>query len=281
MAVLTAVFDISATATGGGCPNALSRPGAGKFLVSGAGTPPWIWYWTRHSVRRQAPSAIHYVPEFVTEAEERLLLERVYAAPRPRWTQLAHRRLQNWGGLPHPRGMLPEQIPDVSELNRQLLAGLHRTVFARTVTILALTCLKGHSSIPLLPICDRSQLVGFKLVLQITTQGIHTLALKLTFLSSKESRVLLDTVGLIGVVCCGQWLRAPMDRVSELGCFGEVRPNHVLVNEYLSGQGIMPHTDGPLFTPVITTVTLGSHALLDLYSPREDDSQVLVTPFTQ
>ena len=64
-----------------------------------------------------------------------------------------------------------------------------------------------------------------------------------------------------------------MDRISALGCFGEVRPNHVLVNEYRSGQGIMPHTDGPLFTPVITTVTLGSHALLDLYSPR-DDSQV-------
>ena len=64
-----------------------------------------------------------------------------------------------------------------------------------------------------------------------------------------------------------------MDRISALGCFGEVRPNHVLVNEYLAGQGIMPHTDGPLFTPVITTITLGSHALLDLYTPR-DDSQV-------
>ena len=27
---------------------------------------------------------------------------RVYAAPRPRWTQLAHRRIRNWGGLPLP-----------------------------------------------------------------------------------------------------------------------------------------------------------------------------------
>ena len=31
-------------------------------------------------------------------------------------------------------------------------------------------------------------------------------------------------------------------------------PNHVLVNEYLPGQGIMPHTDGPLFHPTIATV---------------------------
>ena len=32
-------------------------------------------------------------------------------------------------------------------------------------------------------------------------------------------------------------------------------PNHVLVNEYLPGQGIMPHTDGPLFHPTIATVS--------------------------
>ncbi|XP_037070645.1 LOW QUALITY PROTEIN: alpha-ketoglutarate-dependent dioxygenase alkB homolog 6-like [Pollicipes pollicipes] len=126
----------------------------------------------------EAPDVVHYVPEFVSPAEESRLLEHVYAAPRPRWTQLAHRRLQNWGGLPHPRGMLPEPIP--------------------------------------------------------------------------------------------QWLRLTMERIGALGCFGEHRPNHVLVNEYTAGQGIMPHTDGPLFTPVITTVSLGSHALLDLYRPRRD-----------
>ncbi|XP_037071168.1 alpha-ketoglutarate-dependent dioxygenase alkB homolog 6-like [Pollicipes pollicipes] len=127
---------------------------------------------------KEAPDVVHYVPEFVSPAEESRLLEHVYAAPRPRWTQLAHRRLQNWGGLPHPRGMLPEPIP--------------------------------------------------------------------------------------------QWLRLTMERIGALGCFGEHRPNHVLVNEYTAGQGIMPHTDGPLFTPVITTVSLGSHALLDLYRPRRD-----------
>ena len=28
-----------------------------------------------------------------------------------RWTQLANRRLQNWGGVPHPKGMLAEPLP--------------------------------------------------------------------------------------------------------------------------------------------------------------------------
>ena len=30
-----------------------------------------------------------------------------------------------------------------------------------------------------------------------------------------------------------------MDKVSDLQMFGETKPNHVLINEYLPGQGIM------------------------------------------
>uniref|UniRef100_A0A1I7Y0J0 Fe2OG dioxygenase domain-containing protein n=1 Tax=Steinernema glaseri TaxID=37863 RepID=A0A1I7Y0J0_9BILA len=43
------------------------------------------------------------------------------------------------------------------------------------------------------------------------------------------------------------------------------RPNHVLINEYKPGQGIMPHTDGPAYFPLISTVSLGSDTLLDFY----------------
>lgn len=49
-----------------------------------------------------------------------------------------------------------------------------------------------------------------------------------------------------------------------------LRANHTLVNEYLSGQGIMPHEDGPIFTPVIATVSLGSHTLLEFFHKRRD-----------
>ena len=80
-----------------------------------------------------------------------------------------------------------------------------------------------------------------------------------------------------------------MERVA--GLFpAAAQPNHCLVNEYLPGQvrpessrshldeedfsaqGIMPHTDGPAFHPLITTLTLGSHALLDLYRPLSPDA---------
>ena len=45
------------------------------------------------------------------------------------------------------------------------------------------------------------------------------------------------------------------------------RPNHVLINEYHPGQGIMPHTDGPAYYPCTTTMSLGSPAIMRL-APR-------------
>jgi alkylated DNA repair protein alkB family protein 6 len=47
-------------------------------------------------------------------------------------------------------------------------------------------------------------------------------------------------------------------------------PNHVLINEYLPGQGIMPHKDGPAYHRVVCTVSLASSLCLDLYGNRED-----------
>ncbi|XP_075771402.1 uncharacterized protein LOC102456975 isoform X2 [Pelodiscus sinensis] len=123
----------------------------------------------------QAPPTVYYVPDFISESEEACLLHQVYAAPKPKWTQLSGRKLQNWGGLPHPKGMVPEKMP--------------------------------------------------------------------------------------------AWLQSYAEKVSVLGAFGGKLANHVLVNEYLPGQGIMPHEDGPLYFPTVTTISLGSHTLLDFYRP--------------
>lgn len=57
-----------------------------------------------------------------------------------------------------------------------------------------------------------------------------------------------------------------------LGVFNKVKANHVLVNEYLPGQGIMAHTDGPLFYPVITTISLGSHTILRFHETDSHDA---------
>lgn len=126
-----------------------------------------------------APPTIYYEPNFINEEEEKRLIESVYSAPKPKWQQLSNRRLQNWGGLPHPKGMIAEAIPD--------------------------------------------------------------------------------------------WLMQYVNKINALHLFGDKKANHVLVNEYLPGQGIMPHTDGPLFYPVITTISLGSHTVLDFYERQGTD----------
>ncbi|XP_069313694.1 alpha-ketoglutarate-dependent dioxygenase alkB homolog 6 isoform X3 [Eulemur rufifrons] len=108
----------------------------------------------------QAPPVIYYVPDFISKEEEEYLLRQVFNAPKPKWTQLSGRKLQNWGGLPHPRGMVPERLPP--------------------------------------------------------------------------------------------WLQRYVDKVSDLRLFGGLPANHVLVNQYLPGEGIMhhqpglPHHAGPL-----------------------------------
>ncbi len=50
-------------------------------------------------------------------------------------------------------------------------------------------------------------------------------------------------------------------------------PNHCLVNEYLPGQGILPHEDGAAYFPCVATVSLGSHALLDIYEWAAEEAK--------
>ncbi|KAF5286158.1 hypothetical protein FQR65_LT12916 [Abscondita terminalis] len=129
---------------------------------------------------KTAPATAYYIPNFITEAEESYLLDKVYSAPKPKWTCLSSRRLQDYGGVPHKNGMIIEKIPT--------------------------------------------------------------------------------------------WLEDYMKRVSDLNVFGDSTANHVLVNEYLPQQGIMPHTDGPLFYPTITTISCGSHTILEFCTSDNRDT---------
>lgn len=120
----------------------------------------------------KAPATVFYIPNFITDDEESMIIKQVYSAPKPKWTCLSNRRLQDYGGVPHKNGMIPEKIPD--------------------------------------------------------------------------------------------WLSIYVERIAGLNVFDGNKPNHVLVNEYLVKQGIMPHTDGPLFYPTVTTISCGSHTTLEI-----------------
>ncbi|XP_050544741.1 alpha-ketoglutarate-dependent dioxygenase alkB homolog 6 [Daktulosphaira vitifoliae] len=125
---------------------------------------------------------VFYIPNYVSEEQEKYIIDKVNEAPKPKWTQLRNRRLQNWGGVPHVKGLIPENIPN--------------------------------------------------------------------------------------------WLNGFLKQISNLGVFpGSNQPNHILVNEYLPGQGIMPHLDGSLFYPTITTISCGSQTVLNFYSANEIEGQ--------
>lgn len=137
----------------------------------------------------QIPPTAFYVSEFISTEDEKAILSNIYSAPKPKWTQLSNRRLQNWGGLPHTNGMIAETIPP--------------------------------------------------------------------------------------------WLDTYLERIHSLEVMSGKRPNHVLVNEYLPGQGIMPHLDGSLFYPTITTISVGSHIIVKFLEPSDNaDSSFMSHAFS-
>lgn len=127
------------------------------------------------------PPTAYYIPDFLSQEREELIMRQIHRTPMVRWTQLKNRRLINFGGLPHRRGMIPEPLPS--------------------------------------------------------------------------------------------WLQAIVNEVNAIGHLPSESPaNHVLLNEYTPGQGIMPHVDGNLFFPTITTLNLGSHAILKFYDPPSSEA---------
>ncbi len=75
-----------------------------------------------HKVESMPPS-LYYIPEFVTKAEEIKLLDDIDKTSSVKWTQLSNRRLQNWGGVPHPKVWNHERINDIQMI---LLLSSHR-----------------------------------------------------------------------------------------------------------------------------------------------------------
>ncbi|KAF5748857.1 alpha-ketoglutarate-dependent dioxygenase alkB 6 [Tripterygium wilfordii] len=62
-----------------------------------------------------------YIPNFVTVDEENQLLNNIYEAPVSKWKSLKNRRLQNWGGVVHEKGLLPQELPSwLTKITRRI-----------------------------------------------------------------------------------------------------------------------------------------------------------------
>lgn len=58
-------------------------------------------------------------------------------------------------------------------------------------------------------------------------------------------------------------------------------PNHVLINEYQPGEGIMPHTDGPAYESRTATISLGGTDAIFKLWPRHRDDNNAEQPITK
>lgn len=61
-------------------------------------------------------------------------------------------------------------------------------------------------------------------------------------------------------------MKPMVDRFNDLKLFADAPHgvNHCLINEYLPGEGIMPHEDGSAYFPMVATVSLGGSLVLDV-----------------
>ncbi|KAF8999873.1 hypothetical protein BDQ17DRAFT_1400671 [Cyathus striatus] len=81
----------------------------------------------------------------------------------------------------------------------------------------------------------------------------------------------LTNKGVLVVDLLPPFVRIYPDIISRLRATGIFKssphgePNHIIMNEYLPGQGIMPHEDGPRYHPVVATISLGSHCVFNYY----------------
>ncbi|KAF3783080.1 Alpha-ketoglutarate-dependent dioxygenase alkB-like protein 6 [Nymphaea thermarum] len=119
---------------------------------------------------------VFYIPDFVDGAEEFELLDHINNVPVSKWKTLRNRRLQNWGGIVHEKGLLPQELPP--------------------------------------------------------------------------------------------WLTKVTGKISGGTGLFPSPINHVLINEYLPDQGIMPHQDGSAYYPVVAILSLGSPVVLN-FSPHQ------------
>jgi 2OG-Fe(II) oxygenase superfamily len=73
---------------------------------------------------------------------------------------------------------------------------------------------------------------------------------------------------LVNISPIPPWLTCIIDRLESQGVTAK-RCNHFLINEYKGAVGIMPHTDGPLYHPFVTILSLGSPVLFKFFSGWE------------
>ncbi|KAH6978679.1 hypothetical protein EDB82DRAFT_234455 [Fusarium venenatum] len=80
------------------------------------------------------PQTAYYIPNFISEKEEQMILDKISTAPKPRWKQLTKRRLQTW----------PSDLVNNKLLDAPLPAWLQDPVISRLLSLPTKDSEPGH-----------------------------------------------------------------------------------------------------------------------------------------
>lgn len=205
-------------------------------------------YRLSRGVPPKAAGCLWYVPDALSEDDETCLLRAArhpqYTASR-RWVTLKTRRLQNWGGMVREAGLC-EQEPLPSWL-RPVARAVHS---AGAMRVLQPSCKIARAS------SDPTKVMDASTDLSGTPRPAPVLASCPAAASSCTSRA-TDALGQGGASGSGSRAASPLPAAGL-----DPVPNHVLVNEYRPGEGILPHSDGPAYRPAVAILSLGSSAIM-------------------
>ncbi|CAF3444545.1 unnamed protein product, partial [Fusarium graminearum] len=79
----------------------------------------------QHARITSLPQTAYYIPNFISEEEEQMILDKISSAPKPRWKQLTKRRLQTW----------PSDLVNNKLLEAPLPAWLQDPVISRLLSL--------------------------------------------------------------------------------------------------------------------------------------------------
>jgi alkylated DNA repair protein alkB family protein 6 len=81
--------------------------------------------------------------------------------------------------------------------------------------------------------------------------------------------------GLVDKTALPMWTDIFAQRLFDERIF-PLKPNHVLVNEYKAGEGIMAHTDGPAYFPLVAILSLGCDSVMEFWKDGSQNTSVFL-----
>lgn len=193
---------------------------------------------SRYLVSRSSFPSAYVLPSFISAAEEQRMLSLVAAAPAHKWTTLKRRRLQQWGGVPSAD---PQWTAEpLPQWQQQIIDRI-----------------------------DRLQIFPSQQEMDQLQEGAQQRTAQ-----ADKPQAAADSTHPSAVVSPSSAATAAVASSPRRS----LRPNHVLLNEYRPGEGILPHVDGPLYVPLVCILSLGSHTVFTFFRELKDSLEETYKP---